>query len=364
MISNWPFMTLSLQKVNFLDKFTSHKNEENALIEINNILAEKRNIRALSIADIENILNKYKLNFNQKLRDKMTCFYKGYLIHCLQDKKLSKEEIHDLHYLKNIFRLDDKTIETIHNEQFVNIYRKSYKEVIKDGIVSDEEKLFLSSLQNDLKLPNWIVERISTEESAIYLQGKIDEAIEDHKLSPEEETEIQKIAANLGTTIKMSEASKRLLDKYRLFWLIENGEVPTISVPINLQKGEKCYFHTDAELHEYRKVTSRIRYSGPTARIRIIRGLYWRMGDLKFQAVSNDIFTKIDSGSLFLTNKKLLFMGSLKNVSIPLIKIVNFNPYKNGIEIHKISGKNHFFLFENNNDVLFALLERIFRDIS
>jgi hypothetical protein len=364
MNNDWPFMTLPVQKVGLFDKFASHKKEENALIEINNILAEKRNIRSLSIADIENVLNKYKLNFDQKLRDKMSCFYKGYLIHCLQDKKLSDEEIQDLHYLKNLFSLDDKTIETINNEQFKNIYRKSYQEAIKDGTISDEEKAFLSSLQNNLRLPEEIVENIRIEEASKYLKAKVDQAITDRRLSPEEEKEIQLIAKNLGVNIKIDDASKYLLDKYKLFWLIENGEVPTIQVPINLPKREKCYFETNAEFYEYRKVTSRIRYSGPTARIKIMKGLYWRMGDLKLQPVSKDVLVKIDNGHLYLSNKKIIFIGTNRSISVQLNKIVNFVPYKDGVEIQKDTGSNQFYSFTNNLDIFVVLLGRALSDIS
>ena len=364
MSNDWPYMTLQLKKAGFFDKFSSQKNEENALIEINNILADRKNIQSLSTSDIATILNKYKLKYTRSLQENMTCLYRGYLIHCLKDKKLSDEEIRDLQYLKTLFGFDDRTVDDIHNEQYDIIYRKSYQDIIKDGLISEEEKVFLNSLHNNLRLPEWIVEKITVEEATKYVQGKVDQAIEDQRLSPEEEAEIQKITSNLGVNVQLSEASKSVLDKYRLLWLIENGEIPVLSVPINLQRGERCYFQTNAELHEYRKVTTRIRYSGPTARIKIIKGFYWRAGDLKLNPVSKDVFTKLDNGYLYLTNKKILFMGSLKNVSIPLNKIICFNPYTDGVEIQKSTGRNPFFLFKHNNDVFFALLNRTLRDMS
>ena len=132
---------------------------------------------------------------------------------------------------------------------------------------------------------------------------------------------------------------------------------------INLQRNETCYFRAETGWHEYRRVTRRIRYGGPTVRLRIAKGVYWRMGDLGVQTGSDDVLTRVDSGSLFLTNKRLIFMGSRKNTTIRLSKILDFTPYKNGVEIQKSSGKSPFLEFEQGVDVFCMMLGRVLGDV-
>jgi hypothetical protein len=52
-------------------------------------------------------------------------------------------------------------------------------------------------------------------------------------------------------------------------------------------------------------------------------------------------------------------MGQKGNKTIPVNRILNFKPYKNGIEIQKDSGKSPFLKFENNVDIFSMILARI-----
>jgi hypothetical protein len=77
------------------------------------------------------------------------------------------------------------------------------------------------------------------------------------------------------------------------------------------------------------------------------------------QRVSEDIWQTIDSGSMYLTNKRLIFMGQKGNKTIPINKILDFKPFKNGVDIQKDSGKSPFLQFEKNVDVFSAILSRL-----
>ena len=150
-----------------------------------------------------------------------------------------------------------------------------------------------------------------------------------------------------------------MLDKHRLYWQIHNGNLPVVDAGINLQKSESCHFHTQIDWFETRTITKRISYSGPTMRIKIAKGLYWRAGNLAIKPTTEDVLAKIDSGDLYLTGKRIIFMGSRGNKTIALNKILNFEVYSNGIEIQKDSGKSPFFGFSDNIEIFSMLLGRI-----
>lgn len=75
------------------------------------------------------------------------------------------------------------------------------------------------------------------------------------------------------------------------------------------------------------------RYGGPS--IRIAKGMTWRMGGFKSSSESHEELRNIDTGTLTITNKRLVFSGAVKNITVDLKKLVSLEPYEDGISISK-----------------------------
>ena len=69
----------------------------------------------------------------------------------------------------------------------------------------------------------------------------------------------------------------------------------------------------------------------------------------------------IDSGEVFFTNKRIIFMGSHGNKNIPLTKILDITPFSNGIEIGKDTGKKPFFECSDSEE-MGIMLARLLKD--
>jgi hypothetical protein len=87
-----------------------------------------------------------------------------------------------------------------------------------------------------------------------------------------------------------------------------------------------------------------------------MKGVYYRVGSINVQKVSEDYWQTIDSGDIYLTNKRIIFMGTKGNKTIPISKILDFKPYKNGVDIQKDSGRSPFFEFDQNVDIFSMML--------
>ncbi|NJL13482.1 MAG: hypothetical protein HC913_11075 [Microscillaceae bacterium] len=74
-----------LRKPGFFQKVLGYKIKENALIELNNLLAA-RALMQLTIEDVHQIANRYKVNFQVDFDQELSEFYKTYLQSCLADK--------------------------------------------------------------------------------------------------------------------------------------------------------------------------------------------------------------------------------------------------------------------------------------
>lgn len=92
--------------------------------------------------------------------------------------------------------------------------------------------------------------------------------------------------------------------------LIEEGlTLPSLPSESNFRpkKGELVYAAVPVIRKQMKSVTKRVRYGGPTARIKIAKGLYWRMGDVAYQQVKEDVLDTKGAGLLFITNQRLVF---------------------------------------------------------
>ena len=90
-----------------------------------------------------------------------------------------------------------------------------------------------------------------------------------------------------------------------------------------------------------------------------MKGVRYRIGSIKPQIVSSELLMKIDSGTLYLTNQRIIFVGELKNMNIKLQKILSFTPFSDGIEISKDSGRSPVIKFKNNIDIFSLMMSRL-----
>jgi len=117
-----------------------------------------------------------------------------------------------------------------------------------------------------------------------------------------------------------------------------NGIVPERmsvqgNLPINFQKGEKiiwAFAHSD-----YLEDKTRRTYVGGSKGIsvRIMKGVYYRVGAFQGQAIERVERVLIDNGWVVITDKNIYFAGNNKSVRLPYIDIISFEPFSNGIGI-------------------------------
>jgi hypothetical protein len=146
------------------------------------------------------------------------------------------------------------------------------------------------------------------------------------------------------------------LDRFRLLWRIENGELPQLTPPIRLQRSEHCHATIPAVHDELRTRTRAIRYAGPAVRVRIVKGVYYRAGSAAIDRVTDEVMHEIDRGTLYATSKRLILDGSRKTTSIPYSKINNVTRYDDGIVVEKDNGKDQVFRCDGDVEVFAATL--------
>lgn len=136
---------------------------------------------------------------------------------------------------------------------------------------------------------------------------------------------------------------------------IENGFIPTMSEEdaykkhgINLKEGEVLLKKmTKVDLQEEKSITVSTFYGGMQYRIGLGGGASYRMGSISSTPIKKEEFSPIDRGNLFLTNRRMIFIGTSKKVTrtLQIDSILEFQFFKDGILIGIEKGKKPLFTF-------------------
>lgn len=336
---------------------------EGALKEIIALLdtaSQEHLIRRVTEAQIQIIAVTYQVNPYTEFAETLAEFYRDYLQKCLTDKIISDAEAEDLAHLKIVLGLNDRTVEQIHEQVVQSIYHESVNEALADGRLDPQERDFLSKLQHDLRLPDDIANRIYEREAADHLQAFFDDIVSDERLSPEEEQELNAITRSLGVDLDFTESTHSVLNKYRLYWIIENGKLPEIyDVPLNLTPGERCYLAVDVNWYERERQS----LSERIGNIRFFKADYQPLQGLEEQTELEQ-WQPIDSGTAYLTNRRIALWGDDTKENIELQRVLDVRPFQNGVEVICRTGPSPFIAFEHGIDIFLVLLGRAIRDLA
>lgn len=113
------------------------------------------------------------------------------------------------------------------------------------------------------------------------------------------------------------------------------NEMPVIDDPeMILQKNETCFLRIPANLVEFKTKSHYVGgHSGIS--IRLSKSVRWNTGAFKGEQVTEEVREITDSGCLMVTNKRAVFVGELKNVVYPLVKIVNVTKWPDAVAFQK-----------------------------
>lgn len=350
------FKEKPLKSASFFKKLTGGKEKENVIIEINNLLARK-DLNKIGFEEVQKIASDYQVDLSQEFNQERMDLYREYLTATLDDNYLSDEEIVDLKHLKFLLKLKDSEVEAAHQKMASQIYKKEVEKVIEDHEVDEQERNFMEKLQKDLRLPKDIADKIFKVSGEQLIKQAVNSALEDKILTPEEEQELQTIALNLNAEINLDKATQANLQKYKLYWQIENGALPELEADIPIPRKEKVHFIAPIKWYENKHPASQRVYSRSGLKIKINKGDYWRIPASEAKPLDQANWNLLDEGKLYLTNKRIFFESkSSENKVLLLNRVLDFVVFSNGIELDKESGQKDIFLVFDGNSDMFSMM--------
>lgn len=118
------------------------------------------------------------------------------------------------------------------------------------------------------------------------------------------------------------------------------GKIPQRAKPdsdlgINFQKGEQFVWRLKGVKYYEDKTKRQTVGRSQGVSIRVMKGVYYRVGQFKGTPVETTERTHVDTGDLVITSKNIYFAGPAKSVRVPFDKVVSFNPYDDGFGLMK-----------------------------
>ena len=102
---------------------------------------------------------------------------------------------------------------------------------------------------------------------------------------------------------------------------------------IHFQKGEQVVWAFLGAQFLEDKVRRQFVGGSRGVSIRVMKGVYYRVGAFKGHTIERTERVLVDTGALVVTQKNLYFAGPRKALRVPFSKIISFEPFDDGIGI-------------------------------
>ena len=354
-----PFKPLALKDQSSIQKLLKQLPQENAIIEINNYLASV-SISEMGRAPVAGIESKYKLAKNKKHIADLQYLLQFFCTHYF-NLELPNPGFLAVNKIMQVLGMDNKDSDTVIRQVSLENYKNRCTAIVETGNITEEQKSYLDSQEKIFQIPEKTATEILDKVRKEKVTLTFNKILADGEISPEEEEELASIQKNLDVKLSYEVKVSKDLEKMRTIWRINHAELTPVFADVNLHKNETCYFESRAEWYEQRAVTATTNYGGPTGRIRIAKGVYYRYGQINHGTSGHQELTQIDTGTIYITNKRLIFMGTKKNTTISFDSILDINPYSDGMGVQKASGKSPNIKISNDPDYAIAILMRLMR---
>ena len=348
--------TIDLQPTSFIENLLGRRPKENAFLEIHNVVAALP-IYHISEDAITACLSRYGIT-QEEAKPRLLNIYSQVLEYFLKDLLISDDEVEQLRHLATIFKLSFDEVSQIHTELVYPHYEKAVRQALRDRHLSDDENAALDNLCIKLRIPESAADEIYKKHAVPIYNQVMSEALADEMLTPEEETELEEVAKALKLNIRYDEKLESILDRARRLWRIAQGELPVLTVPVNLQLNERCSADVEALHYEPRRVAGGIGYSGFSTSYGAF-GIRFRSGIMNTHRLNRQTLRLRGAGTLYFTNRRFLFSRDSHATSIGLGNITGITFYSDGMRIEKEASIDQIFTFSGDIDMLRLIADNL-----
>lgn len=354
------FEKQELETQGMMSKLFGSKPGHNALVEINNFLAESANARELTAEIVDNFIKTWGAKFDSSNIEYRSGMYRKvadgvYLTAQSKDDPVFEETRHLAQILglpENLQRLADK------GAKKVAYFARCRK------IISSEEALQIDEINAIFGYDYEDGYDIRVQVFHDYFNKKFDEIAEQQRFSPDEESALREICTKLDIPYEFKPNIQNALDKYRYLWSAENAPLGNIKVDFPMNEGEICHAAAQqAGFCEHKTIEKEDNYFELTRRLEIDETISFKGEKIEHPHFTEEVTAVVDIGYLFFTNQRVIYLSNKMAKVIELNDLDNANLSVNIIYFTKKDGEAMAIKFNDDvAEVMFAIFKRILNE--
>lgn len=336
-----PFKPVELSRPGFFQRLAGKLPKENLPAEINNLLASAASVRDVSHSQIAELLDRYRGGSLREFSDQLYELYGVFLDHVLADSEVTDAEHQDIVHLAELLAIPDDVAAAMWKTRAHKKFTQAVRVMTEDAELDQGEREKIDHLAAAFRIEHERKQMVVHDHSRAAVYALIRQRLNRGVLMDTERAEILALAADLGVRIDSQTDNEMAMAVW--IWMADNAdEVPTFETDIQLNRGEACYLVVSAKWHHLKTYTKRVQYAGVSASIPIYRplGLRFKAGNVQVAREKTTELQLIDEGALYITSKRVIFVGNVEKFSIRMTEILDVKLYSDGLEIQKARGRS------------------------
>jgi hypothetical protein len=329
---NSPIFKVAPQvKSSLFQRLFKQQPADNAIIEVNNLLAS-RDILSIQVSELRAIEDKYGLKLLAEYSLNLQEFYAVMWNYYIKSEEHSSNLLKRVDHLVVLFNLSLEITKPLKDRIGSVWYRKSAAQFVVKRRLLANDRTSLDVFANRLQLDANITARILEEEQLLVVKSYINTLSQKSRCSPDERMEAERMFENFNISTNLRNEINKQLRLFEVYWEAEHLSLKTFEVaPGRLQKSEICYYYAD--------------------RIKWYETRNGRYGAKELEL--------INEGELYISNKRLVFIGKFKTSQIPFDRIINILKDNQHVTVVKDKGKNPTLKLTMDSELFSIVLKRV-----
>lgn len=328
---------------------------DNAIIDLRELFL-KKDIFRITTKDIGVIEATYNFNVLKKYRKEILRIYSNYYVTYLDNGYDDQTCFDSLEKFKDLFYFQESDYKEIEKETIVEYHKNLVHNLVEDPINFQDNLSVLNKRLFEFGYSEELASRNVKNYLSNFTSLRFREITKDFCLSPSDWEDYKYLLRQLDINLIENHEVTTEIDKFINYWKLGNASLPVVHTTLNLSNKEYCIFKFQSTWQEVRSITTGIRYGGLTGRVRIAKGLSYRVGSMSYQRVTHNDLINIDYGTLYLTNQRWLFVGAHRTGNCNWNKVLSVFPYSDAIEFVKDRGRNQYFSYPPDIDIFVLLI--------
>jgi len=231
------------------------------------------------------------------------------------------------------------------------LYQQHLERALADGILTDEEAQELAVVREERDLSEAEVRMVAL---SLYRRA-LKDAVADARITEEENETLSRMREQLALSDADLAADVAQLQRIRVFAGVEREELPRVDSPTPLAEGEICHWVVQGTLadplvvpgrrSELRAVTFVVDSTTP----------FSASGERSALRPSSEVLPT-DMGLVIVTNRRTIFSGARRDVSIPHMKLRTLELFQDGMAFDETDPAHTSFLLVNDPELTAAIL--------